>query len=123
MTKPHPRDFLQGKNYPRHIPSEAEIPPGAVVAHNNVRPARRQGTRGFRFWTQARTAEPKLVRCGCGWAPELREHFVPAAWARRPSVVRVGSKLLVTEADYAAFVRAGGLAKLKRPRRRRKEAV
>ena len=50
-----------------------EIPAGRVVVHNQVRPTRRLGSRGFRAWL----TEPseRLVLCGCDWAPELGEHY------------------------------------------------
>lgn len=57
-------------DYPPRIPDA--LPPGSSLIHNHVRPARRQGTRGFRFWL----AQPdeRYVRCDCGWAPGLPEH-------------------------------------------------
>lgn len=51
-------------NYPSRIPESLDA--GEVLVHNGVRPTRRQGTRGFRFWTQAPT--PELVLCDCAWA-------------------------------------------------------
>jgi hypothetical protein len=64
MNQPPTLDYLP------KIP--AEVPGGRVVVHNNVRPTRRVGSRGFRSWL----AEPseRLVVCGCDWAPEL-EHY------------------------------------------------
>lgn len=50
-----------------------ELPPGHVLVHNHVRPAQRQGTRGFRFWLQAPDAH--LERCACGWAQHLAAHY------------------------------------------------
>jgi hypothetical protein len=50
---------------------------GHVVVHNNVRPTRHLGSRGFRAWTQV-PAE-RLVRCDCSWAPELGGHYRVAA--------------------------------------------
>jgi hypothetical protein len=58
-------------NYPPSIPTT--VPSRQVLVHNHVRPARRQGTRGFRFWLQA--PDDRLERCDCGWAPELPEHY------------------------------------------------
>lgn len=51
-----------------------DIEPGNVVVHNQVYPvARRNGTRGSRFWQQAPTR--KLEVCPCSWAPELGVHY------------------------------------------------
>jgi hypothetical protein len=60
-----------GGTYLERIP--AAVPPDRVVVHNQVRPARRLGTRGFRAWLQPPGAE--LALCSCGWAPELAEHY------------------------------------------------
>jgi hypothetical protein len=57
--------------YLRAIP--AEVPPGYVVAHNSLGPARRLGTRGFRAWLAA--PSDRLAACDCGWAPELAAHY------------------------------------------------
>lgn len=52
----------------------ATVPPGRVLVHNQVRPARRLGTRGFRAWLSL--PDPtRLAKCSCGWAPELGEHY------------------------------------------------
>jgi hypothetical protein len=59
----------------------ASVPPGKVLVHNHIQPARRAGTRGFRYWL----ADPsdKVERCPCGWAPELGEHYrVHAVWSK-----------------------------------------
>jgi hypothetical protein len=60
-----------GMTYPERIP--ATVPLGQVLVHNTVRPARRQGTRGFRYWLQA--PADNLEVCPCGWAPEVPEHY------------------------------------------------
>ena len=56
---------------------------GYAVVHNNVRPTRRLGARGFRAWLW----QPKaggIEVCPCAWAPELGQHYrVTAAWRRR----------------------------------------
>ena len=52
----------------------AAIPPGRVLVHNNVRPTRRLGSRGFRAWLATPDPE-RLEPCGCGWAAELGEHY------------------------------------------------
>ena len=58
------------------------LPPGQVVVHNRVAPTRRLGSRGFRAWIAATEPDPpelarlhQVIRCGCGWAPELPEHY------------------------------------------------
>ena len=61
-------DYL--KTVPKSVPS------GKIVAHNNVRPARRSGTRGFRFWF-ADAGDPLYEFCWCKWAPELGDHYRP----------------------------------------------
>ncbi len=43
------------------------LPQGEVIVHNRVKPARRGGTRGFRFWAQGFDAA-RLEVCHCGWA-------------------------------------------------------
>ncbi len=68
--------------YLTRTPSADDVPAGRVVVHNQVNPARRLGTRGFRAWLTAPDAQ-KLEPCGCGWAPEIGEHYrVRAAEAR-----------------------------------------
>jgi len=57
--------------YPPRIPQE--LPADRVLVHSHVRPARKQGTRGFRFWLQVPTDQ--LARCESGWAKELGEHY------------------------------------------------
>jgi hypothetical protein len=58
-------------DYLKHIP--ATVPPGSVVVHNNVKPARQLGSRGFRTWLAS--SREGLVICECGWAPQLPEHY------------------------------------------------
>jgi len=55
------------------------VPDGEVLVHNRVRPAKRGGTRGFRFWLQV--PSPDLSACHCGWAAELGQHFTTTAAA------------------------------------------
>jgi hypothetical protein len=50
------------------------IPEGKILVHNNVVPARRIGTRGFRIW-YASPDSNKYVVCDCDWAPELGQHY------------------------------------------------
>jgi hypothetical protein len=57
------------------MPKPGEIPAGQVVVHNNVRPTRNLGSRGFRAWLQAPTDAPPIERCDCDWAPELGTHY------------------------------------------------
>jgi hypothetical protein len=66
--------FDQGKviEYPTRVPKA--VPRGRVLVHNSVRPAARQGLRGFRFWLQA--PDPmKLTVCNCKWAEGLGQHY------------------------------------------------
>jgi hypothetical protein len=65
--------------YPRRLPKA--VPEGKRLVHNSVRPSRRQGVRGARFWL-ADSDAPNLIACDCGWAPELGMHFRVA----RPTV-------------------------------------
>jgi hypothetical protein len=53
----------------------AAVPTGLVLVHNNVRPTRRLGARGFRAWLDEPGAH--LLPCPCAWAPELGPHFIP----------------------------------------------
>jgi hypothetical protein len=57
--------------YPDKIP--APVPEGQVLVHNHVRPAKRQGARGFRFWLS--TPDEGLEVCNCGWSPSLPKHY------------------------------------------------
>jgi prophage regulatory protein len=75
-----PYDRCPECRYPRqYLPSGTRvtdieaIPPGKILVHNHVRPAERQGERGFRFWwaDDAARHEP----CDCGWAPHLPAHY------------------------------------------------
>jgi len=61
-----------------------KIPTGKVLVHNNVRPTRRLGSRGFRAWL-ASPDDTRLEICGCGWAPELGRHFIVRKVGRKPA--------------------------------------
>jgi hypothetical protein len=50
------------------------VPAGKLLVHNNVVPAKRIGSRGFRIWYVSPDSA-KYVVCDCGWAPELGEHY------------------------------------------------
>ncbi len=50
------------------------VPAGKILIHNNVVPARRIGSRGFRIW-YASPDSNKYVVCDCGWAAELGKHY------------------------------------------------
>jgi hypothetical protein len=50
------------------------VPVGKALVHNQVRPTRQIGMRGFRFWLAAPDT-PTLEACDCKWAPELGPHF------------------------------------------------
>ena len=66
------------------------VPPDRVVVHNNVRPTRQLGSRGFRAWlcpslevlrVTPDPGRPVLQLCDCGWAPELGPHYrVKGRW-------------------------------------------
>jgi hypothetical protein len=58
---------------PRQPDSPGEIPEGEILVHNRVRPARHQGTRGFRFWYQA--PDDRTEPCPCPWAPGPGAHY------------------------------------------------
>lgn len=51
-------------NYLKRIPHK--LPKGKVLVHNQVRPHRWLGGRGFRAWTQ--TLNDELEVCSCDWA-------------------------------------------------------
>ena len=55
----------------------ATIPPGKALVHNNVRPTRQLGLRGFRAWLvdPDDDRQSRRVVCDCGWAPELGKHY------------------------------------------------
>ena len=56
-----------------------EIPQRRILAHNSERPTRNLGESGFRAWLDEPDT-PRLVRCDCGWAPELGEHYMVPQW-------------------------------------------
>ena len=49
------------------------VPEGRIVVHNNIRPTRRLGSRGFRAWLA--DPSPTVEVCPCEWAAELGEHY------------------------------------------------
>lgn len=51
-----------------------EVPPGRVLVHNHVKPARPLGTNGFRAWLELPNPQ-KLEPCPCSWAPKLEQHY------------------------------------------------
>jgi hypothetical protein len=51
------------------------IPEGQVLVHNKVRPSRRQGWRGARYWLQNLSELPPLEVCECGWCSDLGPHY------------------------------------------------
>ena len=59
-------------DYLEEIPTV--IPAGKILVHNNVVPARRIGSRGFRIW-YASPDSNKYVVCQCDWAPDLGKHY------------------------------------------------
>lgn len=50
------------------------VPTGKLLVHNNVVPAKRIGSRGFRIW-YASPDDAKYVACDCGWASDLGKHY------------------------------------------------
>lgn len=50
------------------------VPAGKVLVHNQVRPTRRLGSRGFRAWLSSPDPAAYVV-CDCGGAPELGVHW------------------------------------------------
>jgi hypothetical protein len=60
--------------YLARTPRAGEAPAGLILAHNNVRPAKRLGVRGFRAWFQA--PDDRWVICPCPWAPEAGPHYI-----------------------------------------------
>ena len=60
-------------------------PKGWLVAHNHIRHGKntRNGVNGFRyFWIASREGGWKL--CGCGWRPDLGQHYSKNPKARAP---------------------------------------
>jgi hypothetical protein len=66
------REALAPPEYVARVPRR--VPRGKVLVHNNVKPTRRLGMRGFRAWL----ANPSkwYVECTCGWAPHLKHYRV-----------------------------------------------
>ena len=58
-------------NYLSDVPKS--VPPGKIVVHNNVRPTRQLGMRGFRAWLVE--PSPQYEVCPCEWAPGLDVHY------------------------------------------------
>ena len=58
-------------SYLSRIPQS--VPSGKIVAHNNIRPTRQLGMRGFRAWLAE--PSPEYEVCPCKWAPELGVHY------------------------------------------------
>ena len=62
--------------YLYEIPTE--VPVGRIVVHNRVKPQPELGMNGFRAWLQtidSSVPDYRHIVCGCGWAPELPEHY------------------------------------------------
>ena len=45
----------------------AFVPAGKILVHNNVVPAKRIGSRGFRIWYVSSVNSAGYVVCDCGW--------------------------------------------------------
>jgi hypothetical protein len=54
-----------------------QIPPGKILVHNRVSPAKFHGLRGSRWWWATATTEGDIdyEPCDCGWADHLPQHF------------------------------------------------
>lgn len=76
VSRPAPGTFLGMDTAPDYLATllPRTIPAGRVLVHNNVRPTRKLGSRGFRAWL-ALPDTSRLTRCECEWAPELGQHF------------------------------------------------
>ena len=60
-----------GRLYLQSLPTA--IPADHVLVHNDVRPTRRLGSRGFRVWLSREPA--RYAPCACSWASGLGPHF------------------------------------------------
>ena len=74
LPKPEQAAMTDFRDYPPGGSLPVAPPPGQVLVHNHVEPARHQGVRGFRFWFQS--PNDHLERCACRWAPEIPEHYL-----------------------------------------------
>jgi len=61
------------KRYLDEIPKSVSL--GRIVVHNHIKPQTQIGLNGFRIWSQDADEEPMTIRCDCGWAPDLPEHY------------------------------------------------
>lgn len=59
---------------PRVAPGASWRPPHRILVHNNVRPTRELGARGFRAWLTS-PDDDRYVICDCKWASELGDHY------------------------------------------------
>lgn len=50
------------------------VPTDRILVHNNIRPTRCLGSRGFRAWLSLPNPEQFEV-CPCTWASEMGQHF------------------------------------------------
>jgi hypothetical protein len=75
------RAFIESSDFPPAgtMPAPPPLPPGRVLAHNNIQhtPEFTQGLNGFRFWYQDANypGAPPLRPCTCGYAPEHPTHY------------------------------------------------
>lgn len=65
------RPIFTSLNYIFTLPKQ--LAPGKYLVHNNVRPTRHIGSRGFRCWLTDTPSD--WTPCSCGFAPELGQHF------------------------------------------------
>ena len=62
---------MENFDYLKSLPKQ--IPAGKLLVHNQVKPAKRLGTGGFRAWLAETDLGIEL--CNCGWAAELGNHY------------------------------------------------
>jgi hypothetical protein len=82
------------------------VPAGKLLCHGPVVAVdvnQRQGENGFRIFTVDESDSHDMVRCGCGWEPDLVHHSSESAWARRGMEVPTGGVLGIDEDHRTGF--------------------
>jgi hypothetical protein len=70
---------VSGASVPAYLTQLPDaVPAGQRLVHNNVRPTRHLGSRGFRAWL-THASDDSVEVCDCDWARELGVHY----WVRR----------------------------------------